>query len=108
MYQANRRGRRVAGEALGMLLTLLRMSHLCLEWAILASHHGGLPDRSFKVHNLMQIFFFFFGLVIIGVGVMTSSLEGSSFQIGNDSSGDEGLPYRSVLPACTAFGNTKF
>ena len=45
----------------------------------------------------MQIFFFFFGLVIIGIGVMTSSLEGSSFQIGNANTGDEGLPYRSAL-----------
>ena len=41
-----------------------------------------------------QIFFFFFGLVIIGVGVMTSSLEGSSFQVGNGDAGDGGLPYR--------------
>ena len=43
-----------------------------------------------------QIFFFFFGLVIIGVGVMTSSLEGSSFQVGNGDAGDGGLPYRSA------------
>ena len=42
----------------------------------------------------MQIFFFFFGLVIIGIGVMTSSQEGSSFQIGNDYTSDEGLAYR--------------
>ena len=44
----------------------------------------------------VQIFFFFFGLVIIGVGVMTSSLEGSSFQVGNGDAGDGGLPYRSA------------
>ena len=43
-----------------------------------------------------QIFFFFFGLVIIGVGVMTSSLEGSSFQVGTGDAGDGGLPYRSA------------
>ena len=44
----------------------------------------------------LQIFFFFFGLVIIGVGVMTSSLEGSSFQVGNGDAGNGGLPYRSA------------
>ena len=87
---------------------LLQMSQSCLDLAILASRQQGCPDGPLKTRCLMQIFFFFFGLVIIGVGVMTSSLEGSSFQIGNDSSGDEGLPYRSVLPACTAFSNTSF
>ena len=49
----------------------------------------------------MQIFFFFFGLVIIGIGVMTSSLEGSSFQVGNGSAADEGLPYRSAAAHVT-------
>lgn len=45
---------------------------------------------------MLQIFFFFLGLVIIGIGVMTSSLEGSSFQVGNGDTGDGGLPYRSA------------
>ena len=99
---------RLTGVAGGLQV---KQSHGCdvlayVVQAHLASESLCFTSRLFCHYSLrvlppMQIFFFFFGLVIIGIGVMTSSLEGSSFQIGNASPGDEGLPYRSA-PACSS------
>lgn len=98
---------RLTGVAGGLQVKQWRSSCVFAQ-VLIMSGFCYLPhqEEQLKVQCLVQIFFFFFGLVIIGVGVMTSSLEGSSFQIGNDSSADEGLPYRFVLcPGCTSIGD---
>ncbi len=78
------------GRAAPLVIDMWSKSALALKGSTKCNSNGTEASLT------LQIFFFFFGLVIIGVGVMTSSLEGSSFQVGNGDAGDGGLPYRSA------------